>query len=63
MKCIRRNCGGRMRVARTCAHRGIATQDRYCDKCGVRQVFTIQAAAGDVTARTLLKRLLAEEGK
>jgi len=57
LKCIRRNCEGRMRVSRTCATRGAATQDRYCDSCGIRKVFVILPSNEDVTARTLLKRL------
>ena len=46
-----------MRVSRTCATRGAATQDRYCDSCGIRKVFVILPSNEDVTARTLLKRL------
>jgi len=58
MKCFKKRCPGRLRVVRTCADRGIATQDRECDRCGARKAFTITASEEDVTARTLLKRLL-----
>lgn len=58
MKCYKTKCRGQLRVIRTCAGRGVATQDRVCDACGARKTFTITATEANLTARALLKRLM-----